>query len=501
MHKLEGTKRAGMFTVSPDRVVYGELTYAGRETSLRVTDTTYFDTYPIQGGCLKGTLHDLTKVSLLRCVTTPVPSSVSRGIEGYYFADVFPHFIVHGDRQITSGERVITEVRFLVDDASTLFYDFDAFGTLINARPLIGEVVAARRRELERWPGRSRDIRIGPNPAILYFTGQHEMLSCDTVLGKVHVTHHTSHNLGGPSGAYLKSRIFTGIRFKRPCSFDDTITRTLTLLRFLEVVVGRPQNVISLQLQVTSEEDAPCVLDVYWSMPPKRKGKRDFRPHPADVLINGGMQRDEFARVLCNWVSRDDAWGDARARFSGSFRQQGLYSIDRLIGSANMFDILPESAVPRRVQLSKELTSAKARCKRIWKALPRSPERESLLNALGRIGKSTLKNKIRFRGELLTRAVPGRFPDLATVTDEAVNCRNHYVHGGEPRFDYGSHPHVCNFFTDTLEFVFAASDLIEAGWDVKAWCAAGTSMSHPFGEYRVGYLENLRKLKSLIPQS
>jgi hypothetical protein len=46
--------------------------------------------------------------------------------------------------------------------------------------------------------------------------------------------------------------------------------------------------------------------------------------------------------------------------------------------------------------------------------------------------------------------------------------------------------------------VFAASDLIEAGWDAKAWCATPTSMSHPFGRYRISYAENLRKLRSLL---
>ena len=73
-----------------------------------------------------------------------------------------------------------------------------ALGTLLDARPLIGEVVDARRRELEKSGGRSREIRMGRNPAILYFTGQHEILSCDTVLGKVHARHHIKNNLGGP---------------------------------------------------------------------------------------------------------------------------------------------------------------------------------------------------------------------------------------------------------------------------------------------------------------
>jgi hypothetical protein len=490
-----------MFAVSPHRTVYGELTYAGRRTSLRLRDAAYFDTYPIEGGCLKGTLHDLTKVTLLHCRTTPLPGNVRNGTEGYYFAKVFPHFVVHGDRQITNDEKAITEVQFLVDDASTIFYDFDAFGTLIDARPLIGEVIAAVRREREKWPGPPRDIRVGPHPAILYFTGTHEILAVETVLGKIHASHRTSHSVGGPDGVSVKSKIFTGITFKDPRSFDDTVDCVLALLRFLELVVGRPENVLSLQVHVTPEGDIPCILDVYWSMPPKREGSGGESPQPRDTLVNGGMQPDQFAHVLRNWLGRDESWRDARLRFSNCFKEQNRYSIDRLVGAANMFDILPDCAAPRTVELSEELTSAKARCKETFKGLPASPERESIPNARGRVRKSALKDKIRHRAKLLVSAAGDRFPELTTVTDEAVNCRNYYVHGRGPRFQYGSHLEVCNFFTNTLEFLFAASDLIEAGWDVKAWCETPTSMSHPFGRYRVGYLENLRRLKSLIPQS
>jgi len=53
------------------------------------------------------------------------------------------------------------------------------------------------------------------------------------------------------------------------------------------------------------------------------------------------------------------------------------------------------------------------------------------------------------------------------------------------------------FFSDTLEFVFATSDLIEAGWDMKVWIARGTTMSHPFGSYWASYSDRLRALKAL----
>jgi hypothetical protein len=55
------------------------------------------------------------------------------------------------------------------------------------------------------------------------------------------------------------------------------------------------------------------------------------------------------------------------------------------------------------------------------------------------------------------------------------------------------------FFTDTLEFVFATSELIEAGWDMKAWIAHGTSMTHPFGRYWGTYGDRLRALKAVVP--
>jgi hypothetical protein len=85
------------------------------------------------------------------------------------------------------------------------------------------------------------------------------------------------------------------------------------------------------------------------------------------------------------------------------------------------------------------------------------------------------------------------------VTNEAVNCRNYYVHGSKPSFDYNRNFEAVIFFTDTLEFMFATSDLIEAGWDVKAWRKTGTTMSHPFGRYLATYAAQLQMLKSLLP--
>ncbi len=297
----------------------------------------------------------------------------------------------------------------------------------------------------------------------------------------------------------LKNTIFVTIAFKEAVNFEDAIFHTSTLLRYLGILVGRPQNLLELSFRVESDNERPVLLKVYWSMAPKREPSHgEQKPRPADVLLDAVRQPEAFSRVLGKWLDRQQAWDDARLRFFNSFADQQHYSIDRLIGSANMFDILPSSAVPPDVQLSEELKAAKEECRKIFQQLEVSSERDSVLNALGRVGKSNLKQKIRHRAQPLIEAVGKRFPELVTVTDEAVNCRNHYVHGSEPRFNYSDNFGTVFFLTNTLEFVFAASDLIEAGWDVKAWSELSTTMSHPFARYRINYDLHLKELKALL---
>ena len=77
-------------------------------------------------------------------------------------------------------------------------------------------------------------------------------------------------------------------------------------------------------------------------------------------------------------------------------------------------------------------------------------------------------------------------------TTIGVVYRNHYVHGGKPPFDYNRNFDAVVFFTDTLELVFATSDRIEAGWDVKAWSKTDMTMSQPFGRYLVTTLSGFR---------
>ena len=496
MDTLEKSKSAGKFTVPPGRDIYGELTLSGPNTSVYLHDKDEFSTFAIPDQYLKGVLNDLTKVSLIRCITMSGPGSGRREGESYHFATLFPHFVLQGRSHLAPGDKTIVEALFVIDDASTLFYDFDAFASVIDARPFIDQIANANESIIHR------KVETGPDPQILYFTGKRKIVSVDTVLGRISAWHSPSRNPGGPEGIWLKNTIAVSIAFSDPVTFEECIERTSTLLPYFGLLVGRPQNLLRLTLRTEVAQKTADFLEVYWCMRPKRNPDYEgHKPHPAEVLLDPVRRSEEFSRVLAHWLSRHDAWRDARSRFFNSFAGQIRYDIDRLVGSANMFDILPDSAVPPDVELSDELKTAKESGQKLFHSLPESLERNSVLGALGRIGKSSLKQKIRHRAQIVLGATKGRLKEITTVTDEAVNCRNHYVHGADARFDYSGDTGMLGFFTDALEFLFAASDLIEGGWDITEWNDKGSSMSHPFGRFLAGYGAHLQELKALLPHA
>jgi hypothetical protein len=80
-----------------------------------------------------GVLQDLTKVSLLDCVS--LKSGEHGGPkERRNYAHLFPNFVVCGEQHLRPKDKVITHAEFLIDDAPTLFYDFDAFSTVLDTR-------------------------------------------------------------------------------------------------------------------------------------------------------------------------------------------------------------------------------------------------------------------------------------------------------------------------------------------------------------------------------
>jgi hypothetical protein len=491
MKSFKGLRKSGMFNVTPEKEVQGDLIFKGPKTTLDLFSKDFFSTHALQDGCILGALHDLTKVSLINCITTQGPGHGSRGDERYHFASVFPHFVIFGNEHITSADRKIGAMSFHVNDAENLFYDFDAFGKVIDAKPQIAQL-------LETKKNIGRDVSIGDDPMIFYFTGKYEILKVETVLGTISAVHCPSYQFPGPRGISVDNKIKINLEFKSPATIEEATTGVYTLLRFLEIIAGRPQTLLGLSFIIHDPELAPTILDVYWSMMPVREDDEEQRPHPADLPIQAVRDPDHFGSVLAAWLERDAAWRNARSSFSNAFRLQHNFTIDRLVGAANMFDILPASAVPYDVQLTPEVAEAKAASRALFKALQISPERDSILNALGRLGKASLKHKVSARAKLILDFIPTRFPDLVLVLNEAVDCRNYFVHGSKAKMDYIANFDQVSFFTEALEFTFAASDLIECGWDIVEWSKKSSTVSHPFDRFRLDYKPRLDDLKRAL---
>ena len=368
MQGYEGFKKAGNFTLSSGKQVPGELSIKGASTILNLYSDESFDPHSNQD--FLGTLYDRSKVSLIKCITTGTKST-TRGDERHYSCSVFPHFVIFGDQYINSSDRVIRELSFTVDDATTLFYDFDAFGAVIDARPHMERIAEGKEG--------GRKIEIGKYPKLFYFTGRYEIITADTILGKISINHAPGGGFPGPEGIHFDNTIWLNIAFDSERTFEDAIQSVIDTLKFLEVIAGRPQNILKLKFLPVSAADYPNVLDVYWCRPPRRDPKNESRkPHPADLPIRAAFEKDEFTSVLKRWLERHDEWRNARYRFSSAFAYQNTYCTDRIIGAANMFDIMPKSAYPETVPLNPDLEIARDDARRAFKDLPASPERDSV---------------------------------------------------------------------------------------------------------------------------
>ena len=485
--------RLGKFDFGFEAPVSGQLRIAGRKSSLHLQDELCLIGGPSKS-LVTGVLQDGSKVTLIECLSEEQTTRTSETGVRSRFVRMFPHFILEGPAHVDPQEANISRISFGVEHAPALFYDFDAFGRAPDAKAVM-ELIAST-------DTRGRTVEIGEHPEVVYFNGKFRIIETDIALGRLSVEHNPSWSFGGANSVNIQNFISVRLDFSASVNFDEALGRLMRLLRFLELVVGRPQRLLKLRVVVSSaSKDLP--LDVHWSHGPGHGARDEIdsrSPQPNDILLDAIRRQDEFITVIRRWFDTDVEHRDARQRFDAVFSKQRTFDEDRLIGAANMFDLLPESAVPSVVPLSDDLAKAKAAARAIFKALPPSIERNSMLNALGRLGDATLKHKVRHRAELVLSKVPGtRFPKLLAVLEAAVDCRNHYVHGAETSINYRANFNLVVFFTNTLEFVFGASELVEAGWDINAFIAKGTSMTHPYGAYLVNYKEDLTLFESAAP--
>src|ERR1700733_3219490 len=381
--------RTGRFDIGAGKPVVGELRIAGSDSSLVLRDDAPIPAVPGKRISITGQLYDNTKVTLVDCIQTGMQTktAIDQGVKSNSVT-YFPHFVVEGRSHLQPDEATIKSVAFRFKDATKVFYDFDAFGGIFDASSLIKPLTEFNANLYKRA------IRTGPEPLIAYFAGRSTIVEAQTSLGTVAVRHRPSIPMGGPKGVRLDNRIFTTITPPSLLTFNAALDSILCILRFVTIAAGRRQTLRHFEIE-TYEGKAAQYLGVTWSHHPSRhrskSGQRRNDLLPRDLPFDPIGRTEEFTRVFNAWLNSDPERWEARARVDDAFARQNSYSHDRCVGAGNAFDLLPASAVPKKIELSEDVASARDTCREMFRALPNSDEREALLRAVGRLGHSTLK--------------------------------------------------------------------------------------------------------------
>jgi hypothetical protein len=494
---MEGEKHLATVKLAEGQTAVAEFLLDGPDSYLRIYSQTSLNNWQPPPVIL-AVLTDGTHITFHDCISLGEQSSFIVGQSNApiapmrYLTKLFPHGVVVGGLCLTEEVR-FHSAHILVDDASAIFYDPNAFGYDLSPELHIDSIL----EQIKEKYGKA--ITSGERPVVGFFRGREKIFEVDSDLGRISVKHLVSRSGGEATGVHLASKIRIDLQLPVADGLVSILNNIRILLRFLEVMAGRPQNILAIGAQLSNDMGTAGRVDIYWLNKPRRQAKGDA-PHPADIPINGGVDGEYFGSVMSKWLGRDATRLEARVRFSCAFSGQNFYDVDRIVGAANMFDILPPDALPQdQIQLSEGLTNAQEIARQEFKKLDQTPERDSILSALGRLGKLTLKRKVQHRASFIIAVAAEKFPELNFVLDEAVNCRNRFVHGSSARVDYGRAGMECMpFLTDTLEFVFGASELIEAGWDILEWMNRGRMMTHPWGTYCAHYKRNLNEFKELF---
>lgn len=477
----------GMFSVSTGQKLAGSLSLSGEDTTLRLWGDKFVGIRARDGVTITGILENQKKASLIDCIVTGEEHHF--GTEGVsYHYSIFPHYVVVGTKHHSSSEKTIAKVSFVIDDAMSLFHDRFAYGTVHVPPDQVNDIASLDLFEKVRFEN--------DYPILAYWTGKTQIFSANTTIGRISACHQPSSNMGGPHGAGISNRIVVFVEFSEAKSVRDTDAEIRKVLRFFHTILGRPQNLVELQI-IDDDGPHPESSDLHLSMYPKHS-RHSSVPNPdfRDILVDAATDRENFSDLLREWLLKDETWHIARVSFSSGW-SRGNYDADRIVGAANMFDLLPDNAVPLTSTLEGCLEDAVRQSKELFKELPQSEKRDGILGYLGRVKKPALKEKIRYRSQVISDRIGASIPDIDEVTDAAVDLRNIFVHGNTSSpARMAKLQDSIGFLTDTLEFVFCASDLIESGWDIEAWHRKRKGYGHPFAIYLHSYSEGLARFRN-----
>lgn len=464
----------------------GELVLDGDRTNLHLSSRRPIP-YDPQPHTLYGELLDHRKLSLYECV------GYSPEVEGVYpnpvyRRDVFPHFTLIGPRHYDWDDKVFVTVSFKADDMGVLFSSPGTFGwNFVDGMDLQGILPS------ENGAGQSD---FGDRPLVFWYANKEEERKIELGGKAFHAQLTFESSVSDFSGITCPSETAAVLTYENPVGLDVIIEDITSVLDFVVVVTGRAQEVRGITVTDNSVgERGPLKtadeFSLQWSLAPQSP-ELPGAPH-RDLPISVSRDDAEFRIVFANWIQKHSDWSVARSRVLQWKGRGHQYDSNRLIAAANAFDVLPDSAYPAVGKLSDEVERKRNRCKEIIMELSHGDERTQILSTLKFWG-SALRDKVECRSKIVNNAIGFHLPGLDDVVRIALKARNFYVHGSDYAHEYFQE--LFEFLTDTLEFVFIASDLIECGWNARAWIARKPSFGNPLARYVYSYSRNVILFKT-----
>jgi ApeA N-terminal domain 1 len=392
----------------------------------------------------------------------------------------FPHYIAIGPRHLETDSKIISEITFTTSGAINLFWDHGAFGT-------------ARIENIRRFmpPWAKKDRRKINSSHVFYYVNRGPIFSVKTKAVDFEAFNGISYQMPSPAGIKLTNEVRIRLAFKKPLTLGDAVKAIWQFRAFCEVVSHSNHCIQNIAVRHKTAGERESHIRVYSPHQETELGSEtDFR----DNMISPAFQKKEFETVFYNWVQGEEEHGIARTRAVQGVRKGNSYDIDRLIGAANAFDLLPDSAFNKPklpISVLTILTAIKMQSSKL-----KQPYKEQILSNLGRIKGLTLRQKILARYQLLPAALKKLLPAMELLIEHSVRSRNFFVHGSKPKLSVAATRDLTILFTDTLEFLFAMSELTECGWNANRWVKqTGHGRLRQYIQY---FPESLEKLKDAM---
>ena len=445
---------------------------------------------------ISGVLLDTTQVTLLGlAVTGRTPLRGLRGSSPYNWAfsvTIEASYVLFSSETVAITQPIFTALKFSLPSMNALF-DFTSFDQVLHADARLVRNLLQEDCRRVFFNDLSHHV-FGRDPKLFVYTGADILCEIEIALGILSIRNNVTSTLPSNRGFKLENTVSCHLEFNEFLSFTEVTRHLETLKQLLELILGERQQLADFEIEAKSARRASNTFEVHQRMAQKKEF--DNFIYATDRLIHVEVELDEFRTLVNNWFSRQELWKFSRKDFF-SFFGTNDYSSENLIKLSNMFDLIPRSAyTDMKIALSDDLIEAKNACKKIFKDLPHSLERESMLNALGRLGNKTLKHKIKDRYKIIEDSGLVELKGIGDVIDQSVDARNFFVHGGNHNFDYiEKHEEFC-FLIDTLEFIYVSSELIESGWTFSNW-ELNTLNLHFLGRYISSYYWNLERLENV----